>query len=223
MENIYNDESIEEEPVYTDDIPKQSGLSRVSKYKKHIIILGVIIILVLAVLFLTRHFFIVATVNGGFISRRAFITALEKHQGKQVLAALIEQKIVNQELKKRNIQVTDEEVDIVINKIREQIEAEGGTLEEALSADAMTENDLRDQIRVQKQLETVLTDKVVVADEEINVYIAKNNITPTEEIGYDVFVREVRDHLKRQKFQLEAQKWIDTLTKKARIKYYTEY
>lgn len=193
------------------------------KPKPLIIVIGFAIILVLVLAFFAKGLFVAATVNGSPISRLSVIQELEEQGGAQALEALIDQKLIETELDKQGISVTQEEIDKEIQEIEDQVASQGGALEDALVAQGMTKEELKEQIVVQKRLEKLLADKTVVSDDEVNSYITDNNITLPEDTTTEEFEELVRSQLEQQKFQQEAQRWVADLTTNAEIKYYVEY
>ena len=136
---------------------------------------------------------------------------------------MITKKLIEGEVKKQGIVVLSEDVDSEIKKIETQIVAQGGTLEQALAGQGMTEADLREQITINKELEQILGDKLLVSDEEINQYLSANKILPTTGVSSDDLKNQAQEQLKGQKFNTEAAKLIDDLRAKAVINYYTQY
>lgn len=196
------------------------------KFKKTsllVISLGVAGALILVALFFAKGLFVAATVNGSPISRLSIIRELEKQGGKQTLEAIIDQKLIDAELSKQNITATQEEIDEEMKKIEEQVAVQGITLKQALEAQGMTEEKLREQISVQKKLEKLLADKMVVTEAEIDAYIKDNGATIPKDIKMEELRVQVKEQLKQQKFQQEAQKWVSDLTANASIKYYVNY
>jgi hypothetical protein len=82
----------------------------------------------------------------------------------------------------------------------------------------MTIEQLKEQLQTQLKHEKVVAEKVVVTDAEVDSYITTNDITSSEEAEV-----QIREQLRQQKFQVEAQKWIADITTKANIKYYVTY
>lgn len=193
------------------------------KPKSLVIVIGVAVILIVIVLFFAKRFFVVATVNGVPISRLSVIKELEKQGGKQVLKIIIDKKLIETELNKQKVSVTKEEIDIEIEKIKTQVTSEGGTLEMALAGQGMTKEELQEQITIQKKLEKLLVDKVVVTDAEISSYIKDSKAISPKDVKMEDFRKQISEQLKQQKFQQEAQKWISDLTTNAKIKYYVNY
>jgi len=192
------------------------------KINKKILIKIAIIIAVLVIIYLTRGFFVVATVNGSPISRLSVISKLEKQGGKSILDSIITEKLIENEAKAKKISVTDEEINAEIKNLEDQIKAQGGTLEAILTAQGMTIDDVKKQIILQKEVEKLLADKINVTDEEIAQYIKDNNITV--ESGQEEAVNaEIKSQLTNSNLNTEALTLINDLKTKAKIKYFVEY
>ncbi len=193
------------------------------KPKPLVIATGVTVVLIIVALFFAKGFFVAATVNGSPVSRWSIIKQLEKEGGKQALESIIDKKLIEAELTKQKITLTQEEIDGEIKKIEAQVTAQGGTLEMALSQQGLTEEKLREQITIQKKLEKLLADKVVVTDAEIDAYIKDSKTTLPKDVKMEDFRKQISEQLKQQKFQEEAQQWVSNLTTNAKIKYYVNY
>lgn len=198
-------------------------MSKMSKTTKTFIVVLVVFALLLGVAYYFKGVFIAATVNGNPISRMSVVQELEKKAGKNILDTMITKKLISDEIKKRGIVVKEEDIDSEIKKIEAQVTAQGGTLEAALVGQGMTESDLLEQIRINKELEQVLGDKILVSDDEVNQYLSANKISPTTGVSSDDLKNQTREQLKGQKFNTEATKLIDDLRAKAVINYYTQY
>ncbi len=188
---------------------------------KTAIIVAVIIILA-ALVYYYKSLFIAATVNGSPITRFAVIEELEKTSGKQVLDSLITKKLINGEAIKKGISVTSEEVDAEIKNIENQIKAQGQTLEQVLTAQKMKMEDLTQQILTKKTLEKILTDKLQVAEAEIEQFIKDNNITIPKG-QEEAYRNQIIAQLKQQKLNSEAESLITSLRSQSVIKYFTNY
>ena len=201
---------------------KKKMLLLAKKYRSKIII-GLFLLSVVIVLYLGKGLFIAAIVNGKLISRLSVINELEKQGGKQVLKGIIDQKIIETELDKQKITVTKEEIDEEIKKIEEQVSKQGTTLKDALLQQNMTEEKLRDEIAIQKRIEKLLKDKIVISESEIDTYIKDSKATPPKDIKLEDFRKQISLQLQQQKLQTEAQKWVSDLTTNAKIKYFVNY
>ncbi|HEY4477359.1 MAG TPA: SurA N-terminal domain-containing protein, partial [Candidatus Paceibacterota bacterium] len=164
---------------------------------KAAIVIGVIIV-VGALAYRYKGLLVAATVNGSPISRFSVIEELEKKSGKATLDALIIQKLIAVEAQKKGITVNDNDVNAEIKKIEEQLKEQGKTLAEALSAQGMTEEDLRVQLATQKKLEKLLADKIQVTDEEIAQFIKDSKIViPAGQ--EDSYKNQARDQIQQNK------------------------
>lgn len=190
--------------------------------RSFVIVFGVFLVL-LGVAYYFKGVFVAATVNGEPISRLSIVRELEKRAGKNALDTMVTKKLISDEVKKRGITVKKEDIDAEIKKISDQIAAQGGTLEQALSQQGMTESDLLEQITLNKQLEQVLSDKVSVSDEEITSYLAENKILPTKGVSSEDLKNQTREQLKGQKFNTAAAQFIEDLRAKATINYFVQY
>lgn len=193
------------------------------KPKPWVIAIGALVLLVLLALFFGRSLLVAATVNGSPVYRFSVIQELEKQSGKQALDAMINKKLVETELAKENISVPQEEVDAEIQKLEAEVAGQGSTLAQALAAQGMVEEDLREQIVIQKKMEKLLGDKVSVTAEEVDAYIKSSKATPPAGVKMEDFKAQASEQLKEQKLQQEAQKWVAELTSSAKIKYYVNY
>lgn len=196
------------------------------KFKKPKLGIIVLVILVVALgigLFFAKGLFVVAMVNGSPVSRLSVVKQLEQQGGKAALESLIDKKLIEAELKKQNIVIDEKAVDEQITTIETQIVAQGSTLEAALMQQNMTEDDLREQITIQKKLEKLLADKIVVSDADVNTYITDNKIVAPKELATETFKQQVKDQLKQQRFQQEAQAWLSSLKEHAKITHFITY
>ena len=185
--------------------------------------IGAAILILIACAWLGRGLFVAAVVNGAPISRLSVVSSLEKQSGKAALESLIRTKLIDDEARKKNVTITDDEVEKELNQIRAQVASQGGALEDALKAQGMTIDQLREQIEVQKKIEKLLGDSVSVSNEEVEAYISENKIELSKDKQPEEAKAALKEQLKQQKFQQAAQKWVSDLTKNAKIQYYVNY
>ena len=215
----------------SDTVQKESSPSkeRQQKYFKKsiqintrtaIIIAIVIIIGVLAYIY--KGVFIAATVDGSPIMRLTIIQKLEKTSGKNLLDSLINERLIQNEARTKNIIVSDDEVNSQIKTIESQIATQGGTLDAALAEAGMSMDDLKKQIMAQKEIEKLLADKINVTDEEVAQYIKDNKVSIPQ--GQEAtIVDQIKSEMRNQKISTEAQTLITNLKSKAKIKRFVNY
>ncbi len=186
---------------------------------------GAIVLAVLAVLALAYYFkglIVAATINGVPVSRFAVLSELERTGGGGMLENIIRERLINMEAAKQNVVISQEEIDAEFARIEENLTAQGTTLDEALAAQKLTRADITEKIVTQKKLEKMLGDKLNVTDEEVEAYIKDNGVTI--EAGKEAESKAaIKENLKNQKFNEEANIFVEDLVTKSNIKYFVEY
>lgn len=172
---------------------------------------------VVALLYINRGLLVAATVNGEPISRLEVVGEIEKRFGRQALDSIITEKLVLQELRSKNMSVSETEIQDEIKKIEERVKASGQDLATLLTFQGMTMDDLRKQIVVAKAAEKILSDKVTVSDEEIAEYIKNNASSLPEGMSEEDQKAEVKDQLTQQKLSTEFNTMVEGLRAKAKI------
>ena len=207
----------------TEDNGLLKKVLKIVKTRKFLIIV-VIVAAVAAFWFFFKGILIAASVDGSFISRLSIIKELEKQSGQRAIDSLITNKLIEHEVKAKGISVSEDEVDQEIQVISTRVASQGGTLADALARQGMTEETLRKQILVQKQVEKLLADKIAVTDEEVAKYIKDNKVPlPKSKDERTAFNEQIKNQLKNEKLNQEANLLIAGLKSKATIKYYVEY
>jgi foldase protein PrsA len=185
-----------------------------------IVILG----LVIGGLLYVQRVVIAATVDGSPITRLSVIRQLEQQNGKGALDSLITEKLIETEAAKKAIVVSDDEIGEEIKKIEASIVGQGGTLKDALMQKGLTENTLRRQVRIQKEVQKLLADKIKITPGEVSKFISDNKIALPKEKNQEAEMRtQIESQLQNQKFGEEAQKLISALKAQAKIIYYANY
>lgn len=192
--------------------------------KRNIItVLVAIIILLAAVLYMFRGLFVAATVNGQVISRFTLTAELDKKAGKQTLEALVTKDLILQEMAKKNITVTDAQVNTELKKIEDTLSKQGRTLTDALSQQGLTKADLVDQLRIQKMIEKLFAKNITVSGKEIDAFLAQNK--DSLPAGQDPAALRVsaEAQIKQQKLTAKFQAWLAALQKTAKIQYFVNF
>ncbi|MFH1186939.1 MAG: SurA N-terminal domain-containing protein [Candidatus Levyibacteriota bacterium] len=190
------------------------GLSR----KKAGIALIIIVLIVLLVVF--RNQFVVATVNGQPISRFALIGELERQAGKTTLDVLITKTLIKQEAEKRNISVSDKELNDEAKKIEDSLKEQGQDLDTLLAGQGMSRSEFMGQIKIQVLVKKMLIDETKVTDKEIDDYLEKNKASMPEDMEEGKLKGEVKTQLEQQKLSETSNKLVTELREKAKINRY---
>lgn len=190
--------------------------------RKPYIILIIVIVLLGAALYYFRGLFVAAVVNGQPISRIAVVQQAEKQSGKQTLDTLVRDALIEQEAKKENVTVSDKEVSDEIMTLQGNLKKQGQSLDQVLSAQGMSPDDLRKLIRLDKLVQKMVGKDVKVSDQEINDYIAKNkdSLPTTNEAALK---SQVKSQLTQQKTNEAVQTWLANIQQKANIVYFVQY
>lgn len=191
-----------------------------TKIDMRLIGLGMALILLLAGAgFLYLKYASVAMVNGRPISRLEYIKKMEAQVGATTLDQMIDEALIAGEAEKTGVKVEQSVIDEEIDKIRQQIEAQGQTLEAALEAEGMVMADLEEQIRNQK-----LVEEMAGAGEEVTeVQIADFLETYKDQLPEGQTKEELetlaKEQLSGQAKNEAVTEWLDNLRAGAEIVY----
>jgi hypothetical protein len=193
------------------------------KVKKSYVILILVIVGVGALLYFLRGFFVAAVVNGQPISRMEIISQAEKQSGKQALTTMVRNALIEQEAKKQNVSVNDKEVNDEVKKLEETLTKQGQKIDQVLSVQGMTREDLNKLIRLDKLVSKMVGKDVTVTDKEVDAYIEQNkDLLPKDQKEEDV-KKSVREQLKQQATNQKVKVWLEDLQKKSKVIYFVQY
>jgi len=178
----------------------------------------VVFFVALAVLYFFRGLFLVALVNNKPITRLALIKQLEKESGKATLENLVIKELILQEAGKKGVSVSQEDIQKEIDNITEIVEAQGSSLETALSMQGQSIEDLRENIRIQKTAEEILKDDISVSNEEALEYFEENKEFYEDKEFVDLEA-EIKEQLFQQKLQVKFSELLETLKSDSNIRY----
>ncbi len=213
---------ISTEPVYSKS--QSSSVSATDTrplYKRPLILTLGAVILIVGLLYLFRDRFIAATVNGQVIPKAELLQDLEKQYGAQALDNLITKAVVEQEAKKRNITISNEEIDSEIAEIENRFTEQQQNLDDVLASQGYTRAELRDQIQLQLLVERMVADKIAVTDEEVAKYIEHNKDFLPTGVPEEEQKTNAQEDLKQEKINQEAQTLLQELKSNADIKYFS--
>lgn len=213
----------EAETKQTENQPIRLNTRNLLKNKRAVAVLGIVVIFVAALVYIFRGVFVATIVNGEPITRLSVINTLEKQNGKATLDNLITKKLILQEAKKRNVQVSKNDIDSEIKKIEENLKNQGTTLDQALKTQGMTKSKLEEEIKIQVSIKRMVEKDVKVTDKEINDFITANKDQFPEATTEAQMKEQATDELKQQKLQEKTQALIADLQKKAKIRNFVQY
>lgn len=164
---------------------------------------------VLVLLFLLGRFLVVAWVDNKPVTLFEYFNTLDKRYGKEVKDELIVEKLIMNEAQKKGVNVSLSEVDAEIKKLEDQQKG-AENLDQLLSINNLTREDLKKLIRRQLITERLFSEGVNIDDQEVNKYIDDNKeiySTPSAQISEEI-KKGVKEQLKQQKINENYNKWI---------------
>jgi len=192
-------------------IPKepQKQLSR-----KNIILIAVLILL--ALLWIFKSSFIVASVNGQPISRWQLNDRLLKRFGDQTLDSIINERLILAATRQKGIFVKSEEIDARTKQIEERLNGKI-SLDDALKAQGLTRDDFKRELEIQLSIEKLFAKETTISAAEIEDYISKNSQVYKDATNPVQVREEVDNLLKQQKINDKFNKWFEDIRKNAKI------
>lgn len=173
--------------------------------KSSLMIAGLLVLVLLGLFwYKTNSWPVAALVNNLPISRFEVDQELYKQGGSQVLDNLITDRLVQSALTKSNLTASDTEVNARIDEIKASL---GSSFEMALSAQGLTEDQLKTQVATQIKIEKLLNDQATASAEEIAQAAKDNELTAVE----------AEKMVKQQKLQTLIQTWVEDLRAQAKI------
>lgn len=193
------------------------------KIKKSYIILVAVVIVLGALLYIFRSVFVAAVVNGQPISRLEVVQEAEKQSGKQVITTLIRNRLIEQEARKQNVTVSEKEVDDEIKKLEGNLQKQGQKLDQVLTMQGMSKEDLRKLIKLDKMVGKLVGKDIKITDQQVNEYIEANKESLPADQNENDLKNTVREQLKQQQLNEKVRTWLEDLQKKAKINRFVSY
>ncbi|PMC40828.1 foldase [Bacillus sp. UMB0899] len=142
--------------------------------KKTLAILAVLIVAAIAVfIFLSTKSEVIAKVGSESLTKDDLYTFFVEQNGEAALDTLMTKNLINQEVEKENIKVTDKEIDA---ELQELIDSYGGeeTFEQQLAASGLTQDDIKEDIEVNLKIEKLIEPQIDITEEEMQTYFDEN-------------------------------------------------
>ena len=206
---------VQEIPIETLAAIPSSIVSLQKNNKNIIIFLSLGFILLVTIFFLKRDWIITASVNGTYISNFELQQRLNEEYKKQALDQLVNEKIIYNAAKEKNINISKAEVSQKIAELEVRF-GSAENLNNLLEQQGTTRTSLSKQLEAQIALEKLYSDEATVSAEEVDKYLKDNKalLTATDSAGQKT---EAEKNLKEQKlFSLFSQKFQE-LKDKAKV------
>lgn len=116
---------------------------------------------------------VVAEVNGKAINKDELYNQLVEQNGKQVLDALIVEKIVDFEIEKEKIKIKDEDIQSEVDKMKEYYGGEEA-FNQALTQYGIDEKSMKEDITMNLKLKSLVDPYMKITEEEMKTYFEEN-------------------------------------------------
>lgn len=207
-------------------VKKQKSPNVTVKLPKKMFQYALVVLVVVGLIYFIGKTFIAASANGQFISRISVIKVLEKQGGKATLDTIILKALINQEAKKRKINISESEINTEISKVDANVTSQGTTLDALLLQQGMTKKDLTEEIKIQLLVTKMAGSDVAVSEKEVEEYLVSQNEETTfglEETSTKLTAEQAKEIIKQQKIQEKIQTFVADLKAKAKINYFIKY
>lgn len=217
--------SKKKEAVAVDDSTKTTEhVKRKSfQFRKPYLFFALGIVLLGALLYLGRGLFVAAVVNGQPISRIAVVKEAEKQSGRQALDIIVRNTLIEQEARKANISVSNQEIDDEIKRIEDTLSKQGQKLDDILVMQGLTREDVRTDLRLNLLVNKIVGKDVEVTDKEIDDYINTNRELLPQDQSEEELRKVASEQLKQQKLNEKVSTWFESLQTKAKVMYFVQY
>jgi foldase protein PrsA len=162
-------------------------------------------------------------VNGQPVSRLSLVEESERESGKQAMAMLVRNVLVEQEAKKENVTVSDKEVSDQIKTIQNNLSKQGQNLDDMLKLEGMSRDDLNKIVRLDLLVSKIVGKQIKITDKDVNDYIAKNKDILPKNVKGETLKKTVRERIKQEQLPEKAQAWFANLERQANIIKFVNY
>lgn len=166
---------------------------------KKVLVVGIIAIIALGITGCAKEE-VVAKVNDKEITKEELYDYMVSQNGAEALDSLISEKIVETEIEKEKIVVSDEEIQKSLDEMTEYYGSEE-ELNNAIKSFGYTMDDIKKNITTNLQLEKILEPYITITDEQVQAYFEANkeSLNQAEQVKAShilVETKEVADEVK---------------------------
>jgi foldase protein PrsA len=175
-----------------------------------------VLVIALVVLFAAKNGWIVAAVvNGMPIFRWDLTTVLTNRYGQQTLDSMVTEKLITAEAEKANVSVSQTDIDA---RAKEILSSFGSnlTIDDFLRLQGMKRSDFDNQIKLQIEVQRLLTKGLSISDNDIEGYIASNHATLVATDPAKL-KEEARQAILDQKVSEQFDSWLQALRQKSSV------
>lgn len=182
-----------------------------------IIAIGIVVFLLVQK---NRGLFVAGSVNKSVISRMELNNKMAEKYAEQTLEEIVSERLLEENLKKNNIVVTDQEIQDELAKIKVQYGGEE-QFKAALAQFGMTEDKALQSIEQSLGLKKLIesTGKIEITDEAVMQYFTENKESFADKKLEDV-TAEIKDSLYQQEIYTRSQEWYSQIRQEAKVSSY---
>ncbi len=214
---------VEEAIVKTPTVKNSTGGGRSVKVHRSTVFVVIGIVLIALILYYGRGLFVAAVVNGQPVSRLSLVKEAERESGKQAMAMLVRNILVEQEASRQNVKVSDKELSDQIKTIENNLSKQGQSLDATLKSESMSREDLDRIVRLDLMVGKLVGKEIKITDKDVADYIDKNKDFLPKDQKTDALNKLVRERIKQEQLSGKAQIWLADLEKKASIFKFVDY
>jgi len=158
---------------------------------------------------------VVATIGSTNITQNQVYEEMKSNVGKEAMANVITTELIKLEGKAQGVTVTDEDLDKVINPIKEKLKTPE-KFQEYLDEKGMDEKALRERTRLLLQRDRLIEKAFPTTDKDITEYYEKNK----EKLGgtLEQVRPQVEEKVKERNRRKNSKEWLDSMSKKYQVK-----
>jgi foldase protein PrsA len=152
-------------------------IEKIFSSKKTLGILAALVVVAVAVfIFLSMRSEVVAKVGKESITKDNLYTFFVEQNGEAALDTLITKNLVEQEVEKEKVSVSNKDIDA---ELQELIDSYGGeeTFNQQLATSGLTMEDVESDVKTNLQIEKILEPLIEITDEEMQTYFDENKDT----------------------------------------------
>lgn len=179
-----------------------------------VIAIGVVVFLLVQK---NKDMFVAGTVNKAVVSRWELNKKMAEKYAEQTFEEIVSERLLEENLKKNKIVVTDAEVTEELNKIKAQYGGEE-QFKTAIAQFGMTEEkaleSIKQSIGLKKLIES--TGTIEISDESVSEYFEENKASYEDKKLEDV-ASEIKESLYQQEIYTRSQEWYSQIRKDAKV------
>mgnify|MGYP000891352528 FL=1 len=221
-DEVLNEKDIQDLAEETQTVEAEEEITLPKVNKKVVFAVLLAIILGLSAYFM-RNLVVAATINGRPIFRYQVLQRLEEQHGKQMMEALINEALLMQEADKKNITVTQNDINAELKKIEETLSKQGIKLETALTAQNMTKAGLERNVRLQLLAKKIVEKDIKITQKQIDDYTKENKESFPATMKPAEVKEQVKQFLTEQETGKKIQEILAAVKKDAKIKEFVKY